>query len=407
MPHVKIRPELCYRCKTFKHLCGLPTCPVKERLKVVARTFAIVSVNKRVYGASPPSGVVGEHAYPNVPTMVNVPPDVVSERAREFENPPEWWMRGLSLDDIVKIRSSMVSIVDRYNVRDVEKLIEREIALTQVASRPVDLEVNVEKIIDRSILLDLKLLPLSIRVRGEVKVSSNPRIDRVVEKVIYDQDLKARDAVLYLYEHGVDVYTIQRAFSFGLLGTRRFRKLVPTRWAITAVDRILTEHLRARVRKLPVLNRYYVYQFSYLNNKFTVVLLPENLRVYWIEFWYSRSGFCDRPVLSVEIEEDLKGNVETMDGGFEAARMGLLEAMFKHGFQARAIIVREILPEYYIGVGNWHIREDMRHILDTRPVVCTDDPREVIETVRKILHPDVVQEVERIIMKNLKQAKLI
>ncbi len=407
MPHVRIRPELCYRCKTFKRLCGLPTCPVKERLRVIVKTFSTVSLRRSVYGASPPSGVVGEQGYPKVSTMVNLPPEIEGEQARNYEDPPGWWSRGLTLDDIVRIRSSMVSVTDKVNITDVDKLLEKELSLVQVASRPVDLEVNVEKILDRSLIFDLRLLPLSVRVRGSLKVSSNPSIEKPLEKVIYDTDLKARDAVIYLYKSGIDVYTIQRAFSFGLLGTRRFRKLVPTRWAITAVDRILSQYLRQMVKKQKVINKFYIYQFTYLNNRFTVVLMPDTLRISWIEFWYSRAGFCDRPVLSVVIEEDLRGDVETMDGGFEAARMGILEAFVRKGLQARVLIVREILPEYYIGIGNWHIREDLRHILDMKPVLVTESPDELVKTLDTALHPDVVSAVKENINKVLRQAKLI
>ncbi len=407
MPHALVKPEICYRCKTFKKLCGLPVCPVRERLRVIVHTYSKISFTSSVNGATPPSGIVGEWGYPKVNVLVNMPPGEKGEYAKMYDNPLAWWTSKLSLEDIVKLRSHMVSVIcGRFPVSEYEKLLEREISLTQVATKPVDTEVKVEKIVNKRLLFDLRLLPLSIQVQGNIKVTSNPSIPRQLEKLVYD-DLKAREAVVYLYCSGVDIYTIQRAFSFGLLGERRHRKLVPTRWAITAVDRILTDYLRRKVHRCRIIDKFYVYQISYLGNRFTVILIPDALRITWIEFWYSRSGLSDRPIVSTIIEEDLRGNVETMDGGFEAGRMGLLEALLKMNTQARAIIVREILPEYYIGIGNWHIREDLRRLGEIKPLLRTDNPDEVISAIDSIMHPDAAAVLRRHFKRVLSQTKIV
>jgi len=406
MPHASIRPEVCYRCKTFKRLCGLPVCPVRERLRVIVKTYSTVVSAESVYGATPPSGVIGEWGYPKVNVIVNVPPGATEDSARMYDDPLGWWSTKLSLEDIIKLRSHMISTVcGRFEVTDPEKLLEREISLSQVAVKPVDMEVKVEKILNKRLLFDLRILPLSVQVQGSFKVTSNPKIPRVLDKLIYD-DVKAREAVVKLYESGVDVYMIQRAFSFGLLGERRRRKLVPTRWAITAVDRILSTYLRYKVQKCRVIDKFYVYQISYLGNRFTVVLIPDALRITWIEFWYSRSGLSDRPIVSTVIEEDIKGDVETMDGGFEAGRMGLLEALLKMNVQARAIIVREILPEYYIGIGNWHIREDLRRLNELRPVLVTDKVEEIEKTLSTLMDPDAAKILCTHLKRILSQSKL-
>src|SRR5207245_11715724 len=68
---------------------------------------------------------------------------------------------------------------------------------------------------------------------------------------IFRSDLPAEDAVLQLYRNGVLVTRIQRAFSLGMFGESKRRKLVPTRWSITAVDSNLSLKLMARVRHHP------------------------------------------------------------------------------------------------------------------------------------------------------------
>ncbi len=93
--------------------------------------------------------------------------------------------------------------------------------------------------------------------------------------MIFD-DLSADRAVLELSGGaGVDVYTIIRAFSMGLLGgERRRRRLVPTRWAITAVDTIIGNDLLRRVRSMPWVTAHELYFTEYLWNRFAVLISP-------------------------------------------------------------------------------------------------------------------------------------
>nr|WP_256205084.1 hypothetical protein [Aeropyrum camini] len=51
------------------------------------------------------------------------------------------------------------------------------------------------------------------------------------------------------------------------------------------------------------------------------------------------------------------------DGGFSAAKLPVLEHLYSRGRRADVIIVREVLPQYYAPVGNWHIRETVKHAL--------------------------------------------
>jgi hypothetical protein len=76
------------------------------------------------------------------------------------------------------------------------------------------------------------------------------------EKAFYDGDLPADDAVHQLYRNGVLITRIQRAFSLGMFGESKRRKLVPTRWSITAVDSNLSLKLMARVRHHPLIDEF-------------------------------------------------------------------------------------------------------------------------------------------------------
>ena len=47
----------------------------------------------------------------------------------------------------------------------------------------------------------------------------------------------ANEAVLNLYDAGVEISKIQKCFSIGMMGKKR--KLTPTKWSITATDDII------------------------------------------------------------------------------------------------------------------------------------------------------------------------
>ena len=74
------------------------------------------------------------------------------------------------------------------------------------------------------------------------------RWDRDLEKVYYDTDLLAKEAVLNLHQEDVPFSQIQKAFSVGTMGIGKRRRLVPTRWSITACDSTIADHLLKEVK---------------------------------------------------------------------------------------------------------------------------------------------------------------
>ncbi len=63
---------------------------------------------------------------------------------------------------------------------------------------------------------------------GEIKSAkfSSTSSVKSIEKIFYDKELKAQDAVLNLYNARIKISKIQKCFSIGMLGQKR--KLVPT-----------------------------------------------------------------------------------------------------------------------------------------------------------------------------------
>ena len=82
----------------------------------------------------------------------------------------------------------------------------------------------------------------------KVKITENVRVLRSVEKVIEDDDLKAEKAVNYLFKKNIDENFLTKILSIGTLGLKKNRKLVSTKWSITAVDDILGKNLISSIK---------------------------------------------------------------------------------------------------------------------------------------------------------------
>jgi len=213
--------------------------------------------------------------------------------------------------------------------------------------------------------------------------TSNSSVDDRIEKAFYDRDLLADDAVLNLYRNGVLVTRIQRAFSLGMFGENKRRKLVPTRWSITAVDSNLSLQLMARVRQHSLIDEYRVYKYEYLDNTYVGILTPESWRFEWIEAWFEpellATSFPDvnmatdvetssyvsadghQPVMLGDSEGFRNRKTYAKPGGcYYSARLAVSEYLDSIGRQAGAIMLREIHPGYIMPVGVWNVRESLR-----------------------------------------------
>ena len=106
-----------------------------------------------------------------------------------------------------------------------------------MASRPVDVEINLEQKPKFRMNSDSQLAPMGPNAKlKKAELAENPHIDTRVDKVVSDTDLKAKDALVYLYEHNFDENFLSKLLSVGTVGLKDNRKIVPTRWSISAVD---------------------------------------------------------------------------------------------------------------------------------------------------------------------------
>ncbi len=374
--------ELCIKCKGARNLCGLGYCPLLVGLRARAIGLSMIE-DKLVDGSSPPTLIVGEKGYPKIRVYYGVPPGISGEEAKELDNPDKWFLKR-SLGDIIGLRSRLLHIILPARIYNPYTLYEKEIGLAAVSERPVDTEAEIRKKPALRIAFDPLLPPRGPSALAEkLRVVSNPKPPKPLEKIIWD-DLRAAEAVVNLYNRGVDFYTIVRALTIGFLGRKGQRKLVPTRWGITVVDQAISSELLKKIRTYKPINETLVFYSEYLYNKYMIILSPGPYNGLWIEVWQPRSLWNPSSKPSVLIvRENYRGKMDLMDGGYLAARTSVLE--YLHGIrrQARFIILREVLPQYIFPVGNWQIRLTVKHALKKQPVARNPSRNELLEIINK------------------------
>ena len=159
----------------------------------------------------------------------------------------------------------------------------RELAL---GTLPADVEVGFTRKPHGRVVLDDNVQPFGPSAPlGRLDIG-NLRVDPNLDRASSDTDLRAKEAVLGLFDRGLPVSKIQRAFSVGAFGLEKNRRFVPTRWSITAVDDTIGKDLRESVKTHPLINEIRVYEAIGYDDRFLVVMLPRSWRYELIEAWY-------------------------------------------------------------------------------------------------------------------------
>jgi hypothetical protein len=312
-------------------------------------------------GTSPPSVFVGSYDYPKVFVGPMVPP--IHGDTSLLDSPEKW--KGKSLEEIVNFRLNLVRGIQKIPITQTDGRYIENLQEVTMSSKPTDSDLIFHKATSPSVSLDGESAPFG--PIGEIKSAkfSGTSSVKSIEKIFYDKDLKAQDAVLNLYNSGIEISKIQKCFSIGMLGQKR--KLVPTKWSITATDDIISKSLTDEILDYTLIDSCRVFSYEHLGNVFSVVLFPHRWIYEMIEAWYSNGilGFGSD-------SEDARGinHPPAIAGAYFAAKLGVLEYLSKKKIQAGVVILREIRPEYAIPVGVWQVREGIREAMKQNPTIA-------------------------------------
>jgi hypothetical protein len=309
-------------------------------------------------GATPPSVFIGRYGYPKVKVGPMVPP---FHGDTTILDKPEMWL-GKSLEDIVRYRLSLVRGVSDINVhatsgRYIETL--QELAM---ASKSAESEALFEKkpVADIEQEKDLgESAPFGPVAPLKSFKTASLSIDKRLENAYYDKDLRAAEAIVDLFQQEVEVSRIHRVLSVGMLGLQKNRRLVPTRWSISATDNIISVSLIKSIVSYAQIDLFEVYKHSHLGNYYSVILIPDDVWSFEMkEVWFDKNGNLG---MGVDFEE-ARGldHYPSIAGAYFAARLGVAEHLAQRRRKAAALVLREIHSDYVMPVGVWQIREGIR-----------------------------------------------
>lgn len=357
------REIACKVCHGDIKRCKLATCPYLGSV----RTWFTERRDLRstdLFGASPPSAFVGSWGYPRVLVGPLVPP--LRDQDTSILDASETWLQ-YELPEILRFR---LSLVRGKAPRRVVEAREPDAILSVVqegamATKPVDTEMWLEKTPALASPFSARAPPSgpSADIR-KVELASNPSVPRRVDDLVSDTDIRAGEAVGDLYDHEVTQSTITRIFSVGLLGSKERRRLVPTEWAITAVDDILGRRLIADVRDNPWISDFEVYSATGLANTVAILLFPQAFMFEGMEAWNLTSS--PTPIQDHEFAGGRTTYPDHIGGAYHATKNPVLEHLARRGRQAGAIVFMEVYDDW-IPLGVFRYRELARAALAKRP----------------------------------------
>ena len=333
----------------------------KSYLKRLTTKFQIpsVDVGKELEGSTPPSVFIGSWNYPKVYAGPMIAP--TSGDTAIMDTPEAWIPQEKSQEEIISYRMNLVRGKQMIGITDLENSMVEKLQDICLASGSIESEAEFGKKPRGSSFSDYHTPhgPSAILEKFDI---DNVRWDRELEKVFYDTDLKAREAVMDLHHKDVAFSHIQKAFSVGTMGVDKRRRMVPTRWSITACDSTIGDQLLREVKHHDSIDIYRVYEFQSLKNYYAVLLIPTPWQYEWMEAFLHVLGGEE---LIFSDYENYQGKKEysRVGGCYYTCKMAVLEALARENKQAGAIVLREAYSGY-VPLGVFNVRENVRNALE-------------------------------------------
>jgi DNA repair protein NreA len=324
-------------------------------------------VDKEITGSSPPSVFIGSWNYPDI----YAGPMVTASHGNTsiMDTPESWIPENKTQEEIIGYRLNLIRGKMRVNAAELDNRFIEKLQAISLSDTSIESEVAFSST-PAGITFSEEHTPFGPSAPLDRFEIETGRWDRDLEKVFYDTDMKAVEAVTDLHRKGLLFSSIQKAFSVGTMGCGRNRHLVPTRWAITACDTTIGDHLLSEVRKCPVIDTWRVHEFSSLNNNYAVILMPTDWQYEWSEAFLHVLG-NEELVFSDHEGRKKKTGYSPLGGCYYSCKMAVLEALEREHKQAGAIILREALKGY-VPMGVFNVRENVRNAMNTPSVEFED-----------------------------------
>ena len=357
-------------CPYCKGLHSSKDCPFY--LKSLALTKVKITISEN-FQSNSPAPFVGQYGYPNVRLGLLTPPERKDD-AWLYDAPKFWANNSFQIPQIVDFRTNLVNSQEKTNIKQSSKIVELG-QLIAMADKPVELEVALQEKPHLRMNLDQHSAPTGPNAKlKKAEITANPSIPTKVDKVFSDIDLKARDAIVYLHRHGFDENFLTRLLSVGTLGIKTNRKLVPTRWSITATDDLLGKNIIEKIKDFPVAD-FQSFFGSYLGNYYLFLFFPEPWSYELFEISLSNFQKTNELDYSTDYEffDGRKQYAFDTTGGYYTVRLAILEKLSDIKRQAAVVAIRVITDEYTLPLGVWVTREASRKTVASKPIIFSDE----------------------------------
>jgi hypothetical protein len=343
----------------------------------------------RIDTISPPSVFVGSKLkYPFVNVGILSPLNEDRD-AWLYDDAKYWAQNNFSIKNVLDLRNNLLNSRFKSRVTDVrtnKKFVEisKEIA---ISSKQVDVEIELNKCINLNRDKDRVLTPHGMRAGlKDAKITSNVKIDSKVDKIINDE-IRASEGLNYLYKNNINEYSLAKILSIGVLGLKKNKKMVPTRWSITATDDSLSREIINSIKEFPIINEHVLFFGEFLGNQYLIMLFPDVWNFELFELYYPGSSWNPSTDFRASTDfEDFNGRKEyafNCAGGYYATRFPIVEYLKSIKRQASVLVVRLETPSYWAGLGVWVVRESVRKALE-RGEMKFNSREEFLDSIKKI-----------------------
>jgi hypothetical protein len=319
---------------------------------------------------SPPSVFVGSGLkYPLVNVGILSPVER-EENAWIYDDAKYWAQNNFGINEVINLREGLLNSRFQSNVKD-SRLnkkfvnIAKEIA---IASKPVEIELELKNRINLGRKSDRVVTPNGLRAElKKAMITSNVKVERKLDSVMNDE-VKSNEGIEILYKNNFDEYALSKILSVGVLGLKKDKKFVPTRWSITAIDDIIGKNILERVRDYKIIEDYGLFFGQYLGNQYMIMFFPENFSYELFELYFPGSSWNPSRELKASTDfENYAGRKNyafNTAGGYYATRLPILEYLDKIKRQAGVLVVRIETPGYWAALGVWVVRESVRKAMN-------------------------------------------
>lgn len=384
----------------------MTTCRICGELDCKKHSFTFSNVKDMMSfsGSSPPEIFIGKWNYPNVYAGILSPQEYGNTAILSSQE--LWHEKRLPMNEIKQLRNELILGRTKTNIKkalETTKLIStlQEVAMT---SNSIATEFKLAKKIQAQEENDsqVPIIKNAAFVKS-IRLEENTKVEKKVDSVVNDTDAKSNIGILELEKSKTPTSTIIKILSAGLLGIGNQRKLVPTRWAITAVDDLISKEKLKKIRYFQEIPEIWLFSSEYLGNHYEFLLLPEKFSFEVIEinstsqgYWQDHESFFPR-----------KNYAANVTGAYYANRLALTEYLEKQQKQASCVVFREIGPEYTQSMGVGVLRQISRAAFSKIPEKF-NSPEQALEKIASRIKLPITNFTDKsIILKDYgKQKKL-